>query len=300
MRRNDAYPGVVIAGLFAALLLGMVGWSILTATPGMARTAGQDPQGTPNAQQTAVVSPTPPPVPTKTENALEGTVAGVAVADNTLTINTDSGLQPIVLPPTVPIIRNSLPSSLDQVEATDRVIIQRDEQNKIIGVLTFAVPATPVVTQTVPAAGTPIPPETVVAPAATGTVVPAGTVTPGTFSGTVTEAAEGVLTVQGFNGETRPVNAANVPNLNITRGGISTGLSEIQVGDTVDVTYGPNNVPTRIAATPGPGTEPTRGPDYSWIWYTLGMLALLLAPLLLIFIPAGRGPGRFVMVRRRR
>ncbi len=287
-------------GVVAALMLGMVGWSILTATPGLARTGAQDPQGTPNAQQTVAASPTPPPLPTKTENALEGTVAGVAVADNTLTINTDSGLQPIVLPPTIPIIRNSLPSSLGQVEATDRVIIQRDEQNKIIGVLTFAAPATPVVTQTAPAVGTPIPPETVVAPAATGTVAPAGTVTPGAFSGTVTETAEGLLTVLGLNGETRPVNAANVPNLNITRGGISTELSEIQVGDTVDVAYGPNNVPTRIAATPGPGTEPTLGPDYSWIWYTLGMLAILLAPLLLILTPAGRGPGRFVMARRRR
>ncbi|MDQ3327220.1 MAG: hypothetical protein M3506_01665 [Chloroflexota bacterium] len=290
----------MIAGVVAVLMLGMVGWSVLTAAPGLARTPGQDPQGTPNAQPSAAVSPTAPPLPTTTANAIEGTVAGVAVADNTLTINGPSGLQPIVLEPALPILRNGLPSSLDQVEATDRVIIQRDAQNKVLSVLTFAAPATPVVTQTAPAVGTPTSAVTAPEPVSTGTVIPIGTVTPGAFSGTITETDEGVLTVQGFNGETRPVNAANVPNLDITRGGISTELTEMQVGDTVEINYGPNNVPTRIAATPGPGTEPTLGPDYSWIWYTLAMLAILLAPLLLIFTPAGRGPGRFVMARRRR
>jgi len=300
VRRNKVSPGVVIVGVFAALMLGIVGWSVFTAAPGLARTQGQDAQGTPNAQPSAAVSPTPPPAATKTANALEGTVAGVAVADNTLTINGPSGLQPIVLPPTLPIVRNGLPSSLDQVEATDRVIVQRDEQNKILSVLTFAAPATPVVTQTAPAAVTPTQAVPAPEPASTGTVVPVRTVTPGTFSGTVTETADGVLTVQGFNGETRPVNGANIPNLEISRSGISTGLSEIQVGDTVEIAYGPNNVPSRIAASPGPGTEPTLGPDYSWVWYTLGMLAVLLAPLLLILTSAGEGPGRFLMARRRR
>ncbi len=277
----------------ALVLLAMFSSGYLSPRPGLAQDA--QPTGT----TTPAGTPTPLPIPTRTANALESTVAAVSPQDNSITINAPrGGLQTIQLPENITVIRNSQPASLDQVEATDRVIIQRGAGNRILSVLAFAV--TPTVAPTL-----------TVGPGATQTAIPAATTvgtpaapqptgTPGSqvYNGTVTQVGEGRITVLGDDGTERPVVAAEAPNLQVIRDGEPAGLGDVRANDAVTVTYGANNVPTRLEARSTPESAAATGADLRWLLYLLPMLALLLAPLLLTL--TGRRPsGNFMMMRRR-
>lgn len=244
--------------------------------------------------------PTAPPAgtaaprePTATANALEGTVAAVAPQDNTITINTDSGLQTLTIPPGASVLRDGLPSALAQVEATDRIIVQRGANDRVLSLLTYAAPVTPT------AALTPTARATAAAPAApTPAATPTGPPGTGAVSGTVTSIENGLLTVAQDNGETTPVNAANVPGLVVTRDGRTASLEDVRPNDRVEVTYNQSGVPAGITATSTPESLPAPPGRFQWLLYLLPMLALLVALLLLIL--SGRHPARgFVMTRRR-
>ncbi len=253
------------------------------------------------AEPTAQGTSTALPQPTRTANALEGTVAAVSAQASTITLNTaEGGIETIQLPENVTVVRNSQPSSLDQVEATDRVIIQRDAAGAVLSVLAFAVPPTPVPTFAPPVQASPT-----AGPGATGTVgaatpVPVGTPGPRLYTGTVTQVTEGLLSISGDDGTTEQVATANAPNLVVTRDGQPASAEEIAVGDTVEVTYSESNVPTLLAAQSTENSTPTAavGPGLRWLAYLLPMLALLLVPLLLIL--TGRQPSRSFLVARRR
>lgn len=234
-----------------------------------------------------------PREPTATANALEGTVAAIAPQDNTITINTDSGLRTLTIPPGVAVLRNGLPSALAEVEATDRIIVQRGANDRVLSLLTYAAPVTPT------AALTPAARATGTAPAApTPGATPTGPPETGVVSGTVTSIENGLLTVAQDNGETTPVNAANVPGLAVTRDGRTASLEDVRPNDRVEVTYNQSGVPAGITATSTPQSLPAPPGRFQWLLYLLPMLALLVALLLLIL--SGRRPARgFVMTRRR-
>lgn len=279
--------------LTIAIALGLLALAVSLIPLSSAAVLAQTAEPTVQSTSTAL------PQPTRTANALEGTVAAVSAQASTITLNTaQGGLQTYQIPEGVSVVRNSQPSSLAEVQATDRVIIQRDPAGTILSVLAFAVPPTPSPTQlptvqTSPTAG----------PAATGTATvptPAGTPGPRIYSGTVVQVAEGLLTISGDDGTEQQVVTANVPELQVTRDGEATSAEAIAVGDTVEVTYNASNVPTVIAAQSTENSAPpaATGVGLRWLAYLLPMLALLLVPLLLIL--TGKQPGRSFVVMRRR
>ena len=299
MRRNRHPAGAALLALLLALTAALPGSRALAQTAEPTPQATQPPQATvpqgqPTVGATGTAGPTPLPQPTRTSNALEGTIAAVSPTDRTVTLNPPRAggpLRTIQLPANVSVVRNGQPSALEAVEATDRVIVQRDPRGAILSLLVFAVPPTPAPSPTAgPAATVTAGPEATAAPAPTGTPGPVA------YTGAVTEAEDGSVTIQGDDGTTRNIAAADAPDLAVTRDGAGARLSDVRVGDQVAVTYGPGDVAESLAAT---STEDSAaaGASLRWLFYLLPMLALLLVPLLLIL--TGRRPGRFSAAGRR-
>lgn len=246
-----------------------------------AATTGTPVVGTPGTAGTPDATGTVPATPTRSPNAIEGTVAGVSAT--TVSINTAANPngppQTFEVAEDINVIRNGQPASLLDIEATDRIIIQRDAAGKVLGLIVFAATPTPG-------------PSPAVSPQATGSPSPAPSVTgeptlpaEETVSGTVTKKDATRLTVQQDDGEEEPVMLDQSPPPTITRNGQPAQVADIRVGDTVDVTLRPDASPSVITARSTEESEDGR--SLLWLLFTL----IFLAPFLLLLLP---------LVRRRR
>lgn len=281
--------------------------AILLASSGLTRQGRQEaaaadlappPQATPGTKSTASPQGTGAPAPAANAtgtalpaNSIQSTIA--AVSSNSITVYGPSGsLQTYPVEGNVTVVRNSKPSSLTDLQATDSVVIRRDKKNKITGILAISAESTAVATLTAgpQATGT-------AGPQPAGTAGLAGTPTPGanTYTGSVQKVDGAALTISGDDGTTRTVNTANQSGLTIDRDGNTASVGAIRTGDDIVVTYGANQRPTRIEAT-SLGPDVPSGLDRKWVWYTL----LLLVPfLLLLLLLSGQREGRPFLVRRR-
>lgn len=254
---------VAMAALLAAVLLPEHGTA---AGPAQGSPATPVPTGTPG----------PAPSPTRSANALEGTVAAISGTD--ITINTSSGqLQTISVPATVEILRNGQPSSLDAIEATDNIVIQRDSSGKVLGLIVFSAPAVPTAAPTV-------------------TVTPSAAPTSSELAvtGVVSSVSGTVLTIAADDGTTQTVDA-NAPGVKITRDNADAQAADIKAGDRVFVVLGPDKKARQIAATSNAAPPVRQGPDPKWLLYA----AVMLVPFLLLALPWLLESKPSFMARRR-
>lgn len=243
-------PLLTVAALMIAVLV----------LPGVGAAAGPA-QTTP---PTPVPSGTarPAPSPTRSANALEGTVAAISGTD--ITINTANGqLQTISVPASVEVIRNGQPSTLDAIEATDSIVIQRDSSGKVVGLLVFSAPVTPTAVPTVTIAPSAVPTSSELA-----------------VTGVVSSVSGSVLTITADDGTTQTVDA-NVPGVKITRDNADAKASDIKAGDRVFAVLGPDKKARQIAATGNAAPPVRQGLDPRWILYA----AVMLVPFLLLGLP---------------
>lgn len=248
-----------------------------TAPPTAATPA---PDGTANAEGTLGITPTPNPSAAP-GNTLDAVVAAVSVGETegTITLNAPGGrLNTIAVPATVSVVRDGQPADLTAIEATDRVTIQRDAANKVLGIIAVSVP---------PTAG----PTTSASPQATGVASPEASVTttagpagtPDTsIRGAVSSVDNGAITVLGDDGASQTVDTRTTPNIAVTRDGGNAAVTDIRQGDRVIITRDAAGQPAQITAT---STETSaQGLDPRWLWY----LPLLLVPFLLLLLPLAR------------
>jgi hypothetical protein len=74
-------------------------------------------------------------------------------------------------------------------------------------------------------------------------------------------------------------------------------VADLRQGDTATVILGPGGRPIRIEAQAA-AAEAAPGPDLRWLWYSIPLLGLLLAPYVLIWLQRRRGDEPFVVERK--
>lgn len=207
------------------------------------------------------------PLPTGTApkgNFIQGTVA--SIFNNEITLNVGKNkLKTIMVPSNVQVVRDSQPSSLNAIQATDKVFIQKDKSGKIVSVL--AISNRSMVTPTAQSVPTLAPSAT---PSLQTTPTPATTL----LTGTVNSVSGNKLVVNADSGNQVTVNASGVE---IIRDGKSASIADLRHDDIVTVLRGSGGKVLQITAN-----SQTAEHDMSWIWISL----LLLVPLaLLLAIP---------------
>lgn len=281
----------ILLSLLAGLLVTALLTGALPARPSWAQerqraTAQATPAPATPVPTAPPVAPTPPaapaplgtgtagPLPTQPtadRNDIEGTVASVAPADRSVTINADGGaLEIVTLPENVPVVRNGQPGDASALEATDRIVVRRGEGDAVQGVFAVSVPPTAV-------------PSPTAAPGATTTAAPATT----EVFGSVTAVEGTILSIEDPGAEApRRIQTRNVKGLEITRDEAGAQLRDIKVGDEVAVTLGADNRPVRIAASAVDAPEDAEDAAPAGVsrWATLGGLLFAVLPLLALIL----------------
>lgn len=178
-------------------------------------------------------------------DAVTGTVTGVA--GGRLTVDTAGGTETIAAGDNVEVVRNGRPATVGDIQATDRVTVERDANGR----------ATRIVATSTGAQGAPD----------AGSVV----------TGTVTAAAANALTVRTGDGATRNITLANAQGLDVTRNRRDATVGDIRRGDRVVVTLAANDRPTRIVATSRPrrNNNGSDGPNPAWLLTLLPLFLLM-------------------------
>ncbi len=120
------------------------------------------------------------------------------------------------------------------------------------------------------------------------TPTPAPT-TGGTFTGKVSKTSP--LTVNS-NGQDRQINAA--PNMAVVRDGKAATVSDLKVGDQVNVTANPDNTVSKIETT-----SAAKSGSSIWKWLIPLLIALLIIGLLAYFLSRRKKANDFVLERDR-
>ena len=201
---------------------------------GATATAGPDATAGPNA----TVAP-------DAGDAVTGTVTGAA--GGRLTVDTAGGTETIAAGDNVEVVRDGQPATVGDIQATDRVTVERDADGR----------ATRIVATSTGAQG----------------ATDAGSV----VTGTVTAAAANALTVRTGDGATRNIALANAQGLDVTRNRRDAAVGDIRRGDRVVVTLAANDRPTRIVATSSPrrNNNGSDGPNPAWLLTLLPLFLLM-------------------------
>ncbi len=175
-------------------------------------------------------------------DTVRGTVTKIATG--ALTVGTAAGGQETIrATDNVPAVRNGQSAELGEIQATDRVTVERDANGRATRIVATSAGA-----------------------GAAGQVV----------TGRVTTRNNNAFNVLTSGGDARDISTANTRNLEVTRNGRNATVDDIQPGDTVTVTLGADNRPRRIVAQSAPADD-GGGFNPLWLWGLFFLPLALLA-----------------------